>query len=296
MKHLSTTAISKRLGITSKELFAYLLNHGMVQRENDVWVLTPTGSQEGGKYRESQQHGKYIVWPENLINTSKESIPPRKSEQLLTATAIGKVFDLSANKINFVLSELGWINKGFKGWEITAQGIKNGGIQAEHNRTGIPFVRWPSTITTSKSLRETVDSFTGTTLSAESGDCPKENIQDFRKKFDAGWRCYDGHYVRSKAEVLIDNWLYSNGIVHTYEKQLPIEEKVYSDFFIPLGKKVYIEFWGYENDSKYLARKEKKRELYKKSGFNLIELTDKEVQNIDDLLPKLLLKYEIRTY
>jgi hypothetical protein len=79
-------------------------------------------------------------------------------------------------------------------------------------------------------------------------------------------------------------------IVHAYEKKLPIEEDVYSDFYIPTGK-VYIEYWGYENDPKYLARKQKKIELYKKYGFNLIELQDKEVQDLDDVLPRLLLKY-----
>ncbi len=30
-----------------------------------------------------------------------------------------------------------------------------------------------------------------------------------------------------------------------------------------------------------------------KYGFNLIELTDEEVFNLDDILPRLLLKYEV---
>ena len=101
--------------------------------------------------------------------------------------------------------------------------------------------------------------------------------------------------VRSKAEMLIDNWLYMAEIVHAYERKLPIEEDVYCDFYIPTGK-VYIEYWGYENDSKYLARKKKKIELYNKYGFNLIELQDKEVQNLDDVLPRLLLKYGVQAY
>lgn len=78
-------------------------------------------------------------------------------------------------------------------------------------------------------------------------------------------------------------------------RKLPIEEDVYSDFYIPTGK-VYIEYWGYENDQKYLARKQKKIELYKKYCFNLIELQDKEVQNLDDVLPRLLLKYGVQAY
>ncbi|CAK8721009.1 DUF559 domain-containing protein [Candidatus Electrothrix gigas] len=84
-------------------------------------------------------------------------------------------------------------------------------------------------------------------------------------------------------------------IVHAYERKLPVEENVYSDFYIPTGK-VYIEYWGYENDEKYLARKKTKQEIYQKYGFNLIELEDKEVQNLDDILPRLLLKFGVQAY
>ena len=101
--------------------------------------------------------------------------------------------------------------------------------------------------------------------------------------------------VRSKAEMLIDNWLYMAEIVHAYERKLPIEEEVYCDFYIPTGK-IYIEFWGLENDPKYAARKETKKAIYKKYDFKLIELTDEEVFNLDDILPKMLLKYGVQTY
>ena len=39
---------------------------------------------------------------------------------------------------------------------------------------------------------------------------------------------------------------------------------------------MYIEYWGLEDDPKYLARKEAKQSMYGKYGFNLIELHDKE--------------------
>ena len=84
-------------------------------------------------------------------------------------------------------------------------------------------------------------------------------------------------------------------IIHAYERKLPIEEDVYCDFYIPTGK-VYIEYWGYENDSKCLHRKNEKIGIYKKYGFNLIELNDEDVQNLDDKLPRLLLKYGIQAY
>ncbi|MGI9276924.1 MAG: hypothetical protein ACR2PT_19020 [Endozoicomonas sp.] len=119
--------------------------------------------------------------------------------------------------------------------------------------------------------------------------------EGFRDKFPAKLRTADGHMVRSKAEMLIDNWLYMAEIVHAYERKLPIEEDVYCDFYIPTGK-VYIEYWGYENDEKYLNRKEKKLQIYKKYGFSLIELNDEDVKNLDDILPRLLLKFGVQTY
>lgn len=43
--------------------------------------------------------------------------------------------------------------------------------------------------------------------------------------------------------------MYDYGLVHAYEKKVPIEEELYTDFYLPNGK-VYIEYWGLENDPK----------------------------------------------
>jgi len=77
-------------------------------------------------------------------------------------------------------------------------------------------------------------------------------------------------------------------------KQLPIEEDMYCDFFIPQGK-CYIEYWGM-TDEEYLKRKKKKRDLYTKHKLNLIKLTEKDIENIDDVLPKKLMKFLPTTF
>ena len=289
MKKISTTALSKKLSIPTKELFAELSNLGYITKKEDTWVLTEAGKEKGGEYNESKRYGTYIVWSENL------DIGIKSSNHVVTSTTIGKHFNLSANKINYILSELGWLNKGLKGWVVTKQGKKLGGIQDEIKKTGVPFVRWSEDIINSKSLIETVDQMKGTTKEKKVSTEKKSDNVGFREKFEAKHRSTDGHFVRSKAEMLIDNWLYMAEIVHAYERKLPIEEDVYSDFYIPTGK-VYIEYWGYENESKYLARKKQKIELYKKYGFNLIELVDEDVQNLDDILPRLLLKFGVQAY
>jgi len=108
--------------------------------------------------------------------------------------------------------------------------------------------------------------------------------ENFRLKYKATFRAEDGHFVRSKAEQIIDNWLYHKGIVHAYERRVPIEEEVYCDFFIPIGQKVWIEFWGLDEE-KYIKRKEMKQKFYKMHKKNLIELSDKDIENLDDTLP-----------
>ena len=287
-KMLSTSSLAKKHSISTKELFGYFAKNGFIEKRDDSWLLSDKGKAIGGEYRESKQYGKYIVWPENI------QLDLGVNEKFLSATAIGKHFSLSANKMNFILSEIGWIEKGLKGWKVTSQGEKQGGVQAEDPRSGIPFVRWPEKILESKTLLETISQVKGTQENTQDKENPSQKV-DFREKFEAKHRSADGHFVRSKAEMLIDNWLYMAEIVHAYERKLPIEEDVYSDFYIPTGK-VYIEYWGYENDEKYLARKKKKIEIYKKYGFNLIELNDKDVQNLDDVLPRMLLKYGVQAY
>jgi diguanylate cyclase (GGDEF)-like protein len=143
------------------------------------------GKEKGGGYKESKQYGKYIVWPENLdvklpsANPAKENIG-----KLITATAIGKYFELSANKINFILSEIGWLEKSLKGWIVTVQGKKQGGIQAEDQRTGIPYVRWPESILESNSLLETIGHVKGTGYS-KTNKGNAENEVGYREKFEA---------------------------------------------------------------------------------------------------------------
>jgi len=283
---LSTSALAKQLGMSSKELFSKFTKDQLIEKLDGQWCLTNLGAKIGGEYKESKQYGRYIVWPASMASAPTIE---KQAETRLTARGLGMKFDLSSTKMNSILSELGWIKKDIKGWRVTEQGLKQGGIQDEDHKSGIPFARWPETIISNRALLSSVEEMKG-----ESKVSPKKKIE-FREKFKAEHRATDGHFVRSKAEMLIDNWLYMAEIIHAYERKLPIEEDVYCDFYIPTGK-VYIEYWGYENDSKYLKRKKDKIDIYQKYGFNLIELNDQDVLNLDDILPRLLLKFGIQSY
>ena len=207
-KKISTTALSKKHNISTKEMFAQLLQFSLIEKKDDLWCLTDLGVQRGGKFINSKRFGKYITWPEDIQLNSVGN------EVLITATTIGKQFSLSANKINHILSELGWARKGLKGWKLTIQGKKQGGLQDEDKKSGIPFIRWPESIMNSKILLGTIQDVTGTVPDKTPETEPEEPIkatskqQDFRDKFVAKHRATDGHFVRSKAEMIIGSiWL-----------------------------------------------------------------------------------------
>ncbi|NQF16676.1 glycerol kinase [Brevibacillus sp. HB1.3] len=294
-KYISTTALSKLMNVSTSELFTYLTDIGWMERVNNAWTLTNTGKDKGGQFRSDSLRGTWVVWPDTLI-PELESMKGGKTTETkyVNATVLSQNLKVSKLRINPILSELGWLERDRKGWILTKLGESIGGKQLEYEKTGIPYVTWPESILSNKSLIETFKQINGEFIE-EKEESINEIVTSFRDKFQAKHRAADGHFVRSKAEMLIDNWLYMSEIVHAYERKLPIEEDVYCDFYLPVGK-VYIEYWGLENDPKYTERKKSKLEIYRKYGFNLIELMDTDIQNLDDVFPKKLLKFGIQSY
>lgn len=84
----------------------------------------------------------------------------------------------------------------------------------------------------------------------------KQKIKQTRYKSDSGYT------VKSRAELIIANWLFYRGIDFIYEKKTPTKERVISDFYLTQSD-IYIEFWGLETPQ-YLRRKSKKIKIYKK--------------------------------
>ena len=294
-KELSTTVLAKELKMTSKAMFQQLVEVGLIIRNGDTWELTQAGKSKGGIYKQHEKWGRYIVWPESIINDLDDT-QGKQNSNMVTATYISEKFDIPANRINSIMSELGWLNKDpIKGWLVTNFGKRLGGIQARYKTTGIPFVRWPESVINNQTLITSINEAKGdnTNIKQEPVEGIGQNQQqdDFRDKYKPENRAKDGHNVRSKSELIIDNWLYDSKIVHAYERKLPIEETLYCDFYIPTGK-VYIEYWGLDDD-KYKNRKNKKLEIYKKYNLNLIELFEKDVSNLDDTLSAKLLEFHI---
>ncbi len=206
----------------------------------------------------------------------------------MTTKTLAKKLNLPLEKVNKALIEIGYQKKVKGGFKL--KNPKLGKQKEFTNKKGykVYYIEWKDFIVNNYKLLKK--------LGLKQNDNKKAfKVKDKNKKlfdrslFQAKYRTEDGHFVRSKAEALISNWLYNNYIVYAYEKRVPIKEELYCDFFIPQYK-IYIEYWGLEEE-KYKERKEKKIELYKKYNINLISLTEKEVENLDDYLPLKLLEF-----
>ncbi|WP_394126860.1 glycerol kinase [Vibrio hepatarius] len=284
---ISTTALAKLRSLEAKELFNELKTAGYINRGKDGWVLTELGSKFGGEYVNHTKFGQFIVWPENLLIDTNAT-----SGKTLSATQIGQRFSLNAKKINQLLQELGWIEKTDDGWHVSSSGLTVGGYQREDKESGQKFAVWHDSIVRNKRLRQSVVEFSGQDAEAHATD---KSISSFRQKFEAKHRTLDGHYVRSKGELIIDNWLYMNGVVHAYDRQLPIEQDVLSDFYLPSGK-VYLQYWGSDTGEVSETERQAIRQVYEQQNFALIEVLPEEVAQLDDVLPARLKAFGIKAY
>ncbi|WMN89459.1 glycerol kinase [Vibrio parahaemolyticus] len=284
---VSTSALAKMRNVEAKLLFADLQRAGYITRQDDKWLLTEEGAKFGGEYVEHAKFGQFIVWPTTLhIELSSTT------GKTLSATQLGDKLNLNPKRINQLLSELGWINKSETGWNVTATGVRAGGQQRIDKESQHSFVVWHEVVLKNKRLKQSVVEFLGQDAESHSTD---KSFSSFRQKFEAKHRTLDGHYVRSKGELLIDNWLYLAGVVHAYERQLPIEQDVTSDFYLPTGK-VYLQFWGSDHGEISQDDRETIRAVYEQHQFNLIEVDASELERLDEVLPQRLRQFGIKAY
>ncbi|MBQ3506468.1 MAG: hypothetical protein IJA89_06840 [Clostridia bacterium] len=104
-------------------------------------------------------------------------------------------------------------------------------------------------------------------------------------------KCDDGRKVRSRAEALIYNWLFSKKIRAIYEETIYYKENgesktLHPDFFLP-DYNLYIEYNELTNKP-YLAKKEYALSVYKKLEKKVVIMTDKDINDIAACLKPIL--------
>ena len=130
----------------------------------------------------------------------------------------------------------------------------------------------------------------GTALLQEfkrSGNLPRAKLDDIR--FEAGkYRAEDGHWVQSQGELLIDNWLYWNGLLHAYAYQLEkLGVSMECDFCLPEND-IYLEYWGLIGKPDYDQRRKRKLNVYREANLKLVEVFPKDLTVLSEILKKKL--------
>jgi len=292
---LNTTDLAKNLKKTPPAVNQQLSDMGLIIQKENGWELTPAGRAKGGIHKNNEY--RTIIWPLSIMNDVKEAFEPTHQhieQNLLISTSIGSHFGISPQRTNYFLSDLGWIRKEGKGWMVTELGKRLGGIQSYDNTSRQPYVHWPGTIVNNSILVKSILQST-VDQSINHGQTQNTNTEriDFRNKFPTPFRAIDGHWVRSQAELAIDDFLCYYQIFHYYEKKLNTEEDVVSDFYIPKDK-VYIEYWGITDNAQYLANKDRKREIYRREKLNLLEIEFDDIKNLDDTLTRKLRTHGVK--
>ena len=113
-RKISTSSLARKLELSAKELFSRMESSGWIVREGESWSLTEKGKAKGGEITKHPRYGVYIVWPDVLDISNSDDNPAKEGKaqpSVVSASAIGKLVELSAQKVNAIFSELGWITK-----------------------------------------------------------------------------------------------------------------------------------------------------------------------------------------
>lgn len=280
LRKVSTSKLAKEfLGVSTDELWKSLIDQAFLTESRE---LTDKGIKAGGEPK-SFNNVNYVAWPSSFDPLNRN---------LLGIKEVGSKLKVSPQRINKLLNTGGFIEKATKGWSITKLGRRMGGVEKTYTPTGAKYVLWPEkTIDNNRHFKQIFKTLSNSDIEPEKTEEESPSKEKSTLNMPKGkYKTNDGHYVRSRAEVIIDNWLFENKLPHAYERSVPIEEQVVCDWYIPsfganTTKSVYIEFWGMETD-KYLERKKEKQAIYRKYSeeLYLIELEDKDLNDLDRVL------------
>lgn len=302
MKKISTSALAKHLKTDWKELIKLLEENSYIEIKNKslfwsekIKVLTEKWEKSGWELKTWTKFWDYIVWPESFNPFKSLNI---SNIEYLSVSNLAENFWLWARRMNQIISELWWIERNIKWWKLTKFWESIWWKELVISKTWATYTKWPKDIIENKSLLSSLwVKLNNNNVNQNKEIKTPKVIDDYKKKYPAETRTKDWHYVRSRWEALIDNALYDYWLPHAYERRVPIWEEVLSDFYIPAWKwhpSIWIEYWGIENQKKYENRKKIKQEIYEKNHFNLIEIENEHIDNLDDYLPRELLKYWIK--
>jgi hypothetical protein len=302
---LSTSALAKRLKLPIQQLFVTLRDYGWIDRRGKGWALTAKGELHGGAYQDSQRFGRYIVWPESLIE--HPLLSAIESNQRVTPGAMRRYYaHLSVRQINRNFAELGLLRSTRRGLELTPLGERFGGRQEQNEDNALLVVSWPHEIVDHPVIHRELTRLLsdGETGESAADEAPVSTVSETRSEImpdlfavtaddepahaartaAPARRCgLDGHAVDSVLQLRVCDWLYEAQLAHARDRRLPVEEALTVDFFVP-ALSLCIECWERDVPTVELTRRLRAREVCRELELPYIEVAAADSDRIDDLL------------
>ena len=119
---------------------------------------------------------------------------------------------------------------------------------------------------------------------------------DYRKRYPAQYLCESGHWVRSKSEREICNFLFQHRIRYVFEKEYVYNPKsypYYPDFYLP-DYNLFIEYFGIHEDPQYNEKTKRKLDIYSNDTTHRFEfITFADDNRLQERLREICQKYNI---
>ncbi|HCS26042.1 MAG TPA: hypothetical protein DIW43_01225 [Spongiibacteraceae bacterium] len=282
---ISTSALARQLEVPVQQLFGTLKDYDWIRKIQDGWALTPKGEFEGGEYKTSKRYGRYIVWPAGL--EQHPMLQALENNKMLSAAALGESVQLSGRAVNRCLAELGWLKRELHGWILTAAGKHSGGVQMENRQTDMLYALWPAGVAENPVLAARLQACAA--AAAAGSATPGDDLFANQESYES----VDGHGHDTRELLAICHWLYMAGVLHATQRQLPVEESLKADFYLPVNR-VYIDYWSANASPAELKASMRKAEAYKNLGLAAIEIHAEDVSQLDDVMPRQLHKFGVQ--
>jgi len=306
-EQLSTSALAKRLRLPIQQLFVTLRDYGWIERRGEGWVLTGKGELHGGRYRDSQRYGRYIVWPETL--TDHPLITAIESNQRIYPGGMCRYYPhLTAAQINRTLREIGLQRHTPEGVQVTDLGQRFGGRQEFDEEHALAVISWPHEIVDDPVIHRELNRLAGSgrvvappadAVEASANDGGTADLFAPSGGDDEGAAAgnghtterigLDGHRVASLLQLRVCDWLYEAQLAHACRRRLPVAEELSADFYVPAAG-LYIECWEAEVATAELTRRLRTREVCRELGLAYLEVAAADMERIDSLLTARLSK------
>lgn len=282
---LSSSALARRLELPVQQVFAALKDHGWIKKLEDGWALTGKGEFEGGSYQTSKRYGRYIVWPVSLLE--HPLLKNLEDSRLISAAAIGKSLELSAQQLNRLFAELAWLSASKRGWQLTEAGRALGGQSFDNQQIGLSYVLWPEDIASHPAFQRLLARCCRVEQKGSDSD---DLFNDVPPPLTL-----DGKQVESWPHWHIAQWLYLAGLRYAWQRDLPVEEPLLADFYLA-DAGVYLEYWASGEHADQLAKRMRRMEVYKNLGAPVLDIHPEDLPYLDEYLSRRLQELSVEFY